>query len=376
MEIFLNDTQLRVAQLLFERGSILESLNLFEVSGKTYIEKDPNTYLNCCKYMLRGLCQIQEFDKIKEMAKQLELRCQKKWRDNPRSLYLLAFCQFYLGSYYRALELAQKSLKKAVEQNDPKELCYATLGLSLIYYKLGDIDQSLKEVENLELFLKDTKWNELILESLLIHGHILRRRNKYSQSLQKLWEGYEKVKEEKNFYSHLNFLYALGLTYKEKGDLRQARTYLELVASSADKNNMKQLHKLTLNSLIQMDPKGGLNLFDLVYETQTRCLYEKTKGKIDLSRQLILLKILELFLESPGRIFSKKELIEKIWKEKYKSCFHDNKIHATIKRLRKIVEPDSNRPKYIFLSRKGYYLDTNVKIRRDSEASSYKGLLI
>ena len=41
---------------------------------------------------------------------------------------------------------------------------------------------------------------------------------------------------------------------------------------------------------------------------------------------------------------------------------HDNKIYVTIKRLRKLIEPDYDKPRYIFRAKNGYYLNKNTKI--------------
>ena len=77
----------------------------------------------------------------------------------------------------------------------------------------------------------------------------------------------------------------------------------------------------------------------------------------------ILLEMLKLFLAHPGRVFSKEEFIETIWKQSYNPSVHDNKIYVTIKRLRKVIEPDYNKPKYLFLAKNGYYFSKDVKIQ-------------
>lgn len=101
----------------------------------------------------------------------------------------------------------------------------------------------------------------------------------------------------------------------------------------------------------------------MVYDVHSHSIYEKTKGKIDFKNQFILLEMLKLFLAHPGRVFSKEELIETIWKQSYNPSVHDNKIYVTIKRLRKVIEPDYNKPKYIFLAKNGYYFSKDVKIQ-------------
>jgi DNA-binding response OmpR family regulator len=72
--------------------------------------------------------------------------------------------------------------------------------------------------------------------------------------------------------------------------------------------------------------------------------------------------LLCLFALNPGKVFSKEYLVDKIWSEKYEPTIHDNKIYVTIKRLRKLVEPNVDKPKYIFRAKGGYYLNKAVKV--------------
>ena len=72
--------------------------------------------------------------------------------------------------------------------------------------------------------------------------------------------------------------------------------------------------------------------------------------------------LLKLFISKQGEVFSKEFLVEHIWKQDYDPAVHDNKIYVTIKRLRKMIEPDYDRPKYIFRSKNGYFLNKSIKV--------------
>ena len=85
-------------------------------------------------------------------------------------------------------------------------------------------------------------------------------------------------------------------------------------------------------------------------------------GKIDFKNQFILLDLLKLFISNQGQIFSKEYLVEHVWKQNYDPEVHDNKIYVTIKRLRKMIEPDYDKPKYIFRAKNGYYLSKSAKV--------------
>jgi DNA-binding response OmpR family regulator len=72
--------------------------------------------------------------------------------------------------------------------------------------------------------------------------------------------------------------------------------------------------------------------------------------------------MLRLFMRHPGQVHSKEFLVKHVWKQEYDPTVHDNKIYVTIKRLRKLIEPDYDKPKYIFRAKNGYYLNKNTKI--------------
>jgi DNA-binding response OmpR family regulator len=106
----------------------------------------------------------------------------------------------------------------------------------------------------------------------------------------------------------------------------------------------------------------GENTFDLVFDSISNSVVERKKGKIDFKNQFILLDMLKLFLRNPGEVYSKEALVKAVWRQDYDPAVHDNKIYVTIKRLRQLIEPDFDKPKYIYRAKNGYYLNRNAKI--------------
>lgn len=69
-----------------------------------------------------------------------------------------------------------------------------------------------------------------------------------------------------------------------------------------------------------------------------------------------------MFLKNPGHRFSKSDLVKYIWHQKYDPTLHDNLIYVSIKRLRTLLEPDLESPKYVLRDRKGYYFNPTSSI--------------
>ncbi len=362
MDILENDENLKMAKLLFERGDIIQCVELLESQHQSYLEKGTEYYLECTNYLLRAYAELQDQAKIRDLKNTLNQWALNRGELTPRTYYTLALCESQNGQYEQALELCRKSLSLALDQNKKTDICYAITGMAISYYQLGRLQEALKEIYNLQIFFDALELPKLQLTALIVNAHIYRKLEKYPQAIDSLWNCYEMIKDEKDLYTHFTLLYGLGLTYKESGDLEKSRTYLELGVRSIDGKNMKRLHFL-LSELLKDVQKSSKSPYDLVYDVQSHSIYEKSKGKIDFKNQFILLEMLKLFLAHPGRVFSKEELIETIWKQSYNPSVHDNKIYVTIKRLRKVIEPDYNKPKYIFLAKNGYYLSKDVKIQ-------------
>ncbi|MCU5037891.1 response regulator transcription factor [Bacillus cereus] len=85
-----------------------------------------------------------------------------------------------------------------------------------------------------------------------------------------------------------------------------------------------------------------INMGDLVLDHHS-CILYKSSESISLSATEY--KILALFMEEPGRIFTKKQIFESVWSDYY--CADDNTIMVHISRLREKLEDSPKNPVYI-----------------------------
>ncbi|MED4447189.1 response regulator transcription factor [Bacillus thuringiensis] len=85
-----------------------------------------------------------------------------------------------------------------------------------------------------------------------------------------------------------------------------------------------------------------IHVGDLVLDHHSCTLY-KSSETITLSATEY--KILTLFMEEPGRIFTKKQIFESVWSDYY--CADDNTIMVHISRLREKLEDSPKNPIYI-----------------------------
>lgn len=352
-----------VGKLYADRCDFKMAEAYFTRAGEGYLEqKDYPNYLKCLNRLLRIYAEMENhvaIDNLKERLQTIVIK--ERVALDARTYYSLGLCASYKNQHKTALEYLEKSLAVALAADDKEGICYAISGISIIYTALNRFEDALKEIYNLQVFFQILPLPELKLASQIMNGHILRQMGKHEQALEIFWKCYEELRDQKNLFVFISLLYAMGVTYLESGNHDLARMYLMLAKSSADPENMRYSVKKIEKRLAQMGDVNNVD-YDLIFDAVNKQITEKKKGKVDFKNQFILLDLLRLFMKTPGEVHSKEIIVEKIWKQSYDPRVHDNKLYVTIKRLRKMIEPDFDKPKYIFRAKNGYYLNKNARV--------------
>lgn len=86
--------------------------------------------------------------------------------------------------------------------------------------------------------------------------------------------------------------------------------------------------------------------------------YIATKNNMDIDLNPKELKILSLFMENIGRVYTKKQIYENVWEDMYHG--DDNTIMVHISHIREKIEDDPKKPRYIKTIRGiGYRMEKN-----------------
>lgn len=325
-------------------------------------QKNFSDYLKCVNALLRIYAEMEDHAAIDEIKEQLQnLVLKEKITLDAKTYYSLGLCASYKRQHKTALEFLEKSLAVALANDDKENMCYAINGIAIVYTALQRYEDALKEIYNLNVFFQILPLQELKLSSQILNGQILREMGKYDQALEIFMGCYDELRKQKNFYMFISLLIAIGVTYFESGNIELARMYLTLAKRSADPENMKFSYRRIERRLEKLGENQSEE-YDLVFDSVNKQITEKKRGKVDFKNQFILLDLLRLFMKTPGEVYSKEDIVEKVWKQSYDPRVHDNKLYVTIKRLRKMIEPDFDKPKYIFRAKNGYYLNKNARI--------------
>ena len=205
-------------------------------------------------------------------------------------------------------------------------------------------------------------------KSLIIYQHyvnafILIKEKKYQNAEKLLWLCYEKIQTGyRRKYLYMYILYYLVDNYINMQKYEDAKTFLMLIEKSSNPS-LKRFNMLLTKLRDKLEKNIDQNKYDIVIRYKDKVVEERNRGVVNFKNQFMLLDILKLLASNKGVAYSKEDLVQQIWKTTdYNPLVHDNKVYVTIKRLRNLIEPNKNDPKYIFRSRDGYYIKDNLNI--------------
>lgn len=350
-------------KLLSELGDFKSSIDKLERAAELFMRgREHRMFIKCLTLNLRMYAEMEDEKSMRAIKDRLyDYVAREKIELNSTTYYTLALASTYRNEYAQALEYLEKALALALAADCKEDMCYAIHGLAAVYQSLGRTEDSLKEIYNLRVFFQVLKLPDLEISSALLNGYILVSLKRYDEALEIFWKTFEALRNQKNMYTYVSLLVAMGYTYAESGDVDLAKTYMRLAQQMADPSNFVFLLRKIDELMKRISGKSEAN-FDLVFSSASNSVVERKKGKIDFKNQFILLDMLKLFLRNPGEVYSKESLVKAVWKQEYDPSVHDNKIYVTIKRLRQLIEPDFDKPKYIYRAKNGYYLNRNAKV--------------
>lgn len=357
------DRVYELSKLYCDRGDYQLALpNLIEAAEAYLADKNFEMYLKSAQHILRIYAEREEYDQLSAFKEKLQdTVIRENIQLNSRVYYVFGIAAVYKGQIENGLEYFKIALEHALKADQKEDICFAILGISICYRSQKKYEEALKEIYNLNIFMQFIENADLKTAVLSANALVHLDMHRYDQALDLFWLAYEQTKHSKQMTTSVGLLANIGICLYELGQKDAARVYFEIVQKSVDENSTKKALK-TISKYCDDLRASTKDTFDLVFDSENHYVTEKSLGKIDFKNQFILLDLLKLFISKQGEVFSKEYLVEHIWKQEYDPAVHDNKIYVTIKRLRKMIEPDYDRPKYIFRSKNGYFLNKSIKV--------------
>ena len=397
----------------FNSGKFNKSVPYLRESLKVFLsEKDFSSYISCYRMLTLALNEQKELSLLSQVQEEFRNNCKAhNLEKNPRVLVLNRFYSFHLD---KDLEKSQKELGEALEQALQKKTLHmqnqdsfgeieSKLDLMDCLYAYADhyinsdrYEECRKELNNLVLLIEEfsdlkssfeleiSKTNNaqeqqyfykllglvkkelryISRMSLGVDFMFAQIEKDHKEADRKLWKCYEKASSTGNDYFIPYILTQMSINYFHLNELEQSLTFLNLAEKNLDLENAKILIKDIegVKGYLLKKRENIKKSYDIIFNKEEHSIFEKQKGCINFKNQFILIDLLKLFISSPGSTYSKQKLVESVWKQEYSPEQHDNKIYVTIKRLRELIEPDINKPRYIFRNKSGYYLTEQTKI--------------
>lgn len=352
-----------LGKLYLAVGKVEPAIEKLSLAVEYYRKRSElDSMVKCLNVLMRIYAERMDMEKINRIKEEIQDLVLKEGAElSSKTYYTLGVCAAYKYQVELALDYFQKALACALKQDSKEDMVYAISGISLCYSHLGRYEDALSEIYNLRVFFEVLNLPELKLNTQIINAIILRKLKRYDESLEVLWNAYEHLKAPETKPYFFNVLYNIAETYLDSGDADLAKVYAQLAQKTIDHENFKKTSQALDNLLSRMGADTEED-YDLVINEDRQSIKEKKKGKVEFKNQFILLDLLNLFVRNPGKVYSKEDLVERIWGQEYNPSVHDNKVYVTIKRLRKLIEPDYDKPHYIFRGKNGYYLNKSAKI--------------
>ncbi len=214
--------------------------------------------------------------------------------------------------------------------------------------------------------VKKTKTRGVEGTLYLLKGNLAEKRKKPEEAMAEYQRAHSAFLSEHNWYYHLYVLYAYARVQRLKQNYTQATWFLDLVERACTGPEFGALLREIATERRRLEEDA----VDILIDSRRGAVRTRESGTVSLRKQYVLLHILEALGTDPTKGLSKADLIERVWRERYRPEAHDNKLYYTINRLRKLIAPDVRKPQYLLNWKEGYRLAPGLRIQlvRDTAA--------
>ena len=359
-----SDQLLELALLHFERLNFDQAVSFAILAGNLFIKEARfQDFLRSVNIRIRISAERNDQDSVSKIKDELqELLILQGIQLSSSTHYSFALCSFLRGQYESAEKYLLKAIDLAAKESSEEDLIKSKIALGSVLKWKGLLDQSKQELEDLKNFPLYWKKPELRLNAKLIQIGLHLQKKEISEALSLCESCHEDLKFHQSVYLKTFQLYNMGRIQKELGDFELAQTYFTVAKATINPRDLTVLYQ-AIDSELQSLTGPEDQPVDLSLDVARNIAHERTKGVIQFGHQFILVELLRMLMRNPGETVTKLDLARGLWQESYVPSAHDNKIYATVKRLRDLIEPEEGSPQYILRSKSGYALNKDRKVR-------------
>lgn len=354
------ESKLEIGKLYFKSCDFDLALgHLDEGLNRSIEDKD---YVRFAKYfpiLLRILSEKSEFKKISDYLTKIATVMALIPRDSLSKIYYaMGIASVYQAQMIKArdyFQLAQKS------QRSPVDEVAALFGLATVALRTdceNEFSILIHQIHSLNTHLNDY---DFIMASLLLETQYFIQKGIWDKALCHLEQSLQSALANQNIYMVLNTHYTLGRLYQAKNEFDLAKKHYLICDSFLIKKDLRHFHDQICTRLEEVSKAESKYQVLQIRQTPKPSLKLETGEEISFKNQFTLHKLFTILAKAKGNSLNKEEIVNQLWCENYHPFQHDNKLHVTISRLRKILS------KYglndlILNSEEGYKLPPYIKV--------------
>jgi tetratricopeptide (TPR) repeat protein len=356
------ESKLEIGKLYFKSCDFDLALSFLDKNlQRSFDQKD---YLQFTKYfpiLLRILSEKSEFEKIETYLAKIESLMELLPAETQSKIfYTKGISYVYQGNLDKAHNqflLARKTQITTIDE------IAASFGLATIALRTpGDIQFSLL-MHQINLLITKVGDCDFTIASLLLESHYFIQKKLWQKALDLLNLALKSALTEQNIYMVLNVHYTFGRLYQAKDDPIEAKKYYHVCESFLIKKDLKHFHDQVLTRLEEIKKAEAQNQVIKIQHSPKPSLKLASGEVIGFKNQFTLHKLFTILAQANGQNIKKEDIVTQLWRESYHPFQHDNKLHVTICRLRKMLSKHGLN-NYILNSEDGYKLPSSIQIQQ------------
>jgi len=236
----------------------------------------------------------------------------------------------------------------------------ALIGLASIHFSLGQFAESdtlLRQVVGLSQDMNTR------ISALIWRANALISQGRSAEAMVTLNNAYDLARDDRNLY----FMIQTKISEMEfqMQEVRPDLAYhaIQAALKLVPENQLGKTRSRVLALLAKLPRKNDKKGFDLVSSEGRMQLILPDGRAIDLNRQHLLMNLLQVLGAEPRAAISKEQICRGLWDKAYHPFEDDNRIFATIRRLRITLEDTGAKPQFILQTEKGYLLNPDYSFR-------------
>lgn len=364
-----SESLLKMAQLHAEKCDLQSASTTFLVALNA---AKKNGDLKSVMEALAGLFRLSGEALDEKAIEKWDLELDRQMRSHPKEIPPMTwFCKGGVARHRGQSFLAQRWFHRylrsvRLDASGPEDqIARGWLMLAVVLSERGKMKRSFWLIQEVLNRYEEKNIRGLNGIAYLHLGALYEIKKEYKTALYWFQKAHGQFMGEHNWYYHLYSLYGYARIARHQQKYSQAIWYLDLVDKAVSAPGFGLLRREIAAERKRLEQDA----VDLLIDSRKGVIKTRETGTVMLRKQHVLLHILEALSKAhkkSGNDFerglSKAEIIEYVWREPYRPGVHDNKLYYNINRIRKLIEPDVRKPRYLLNWKEGYRLAPSLRI--------------